>query len=166
MLDGQTGTCRSAGDYRHGPIDATGYGGWHTDGGASFADSGGASRFFYCAKASRSERESGLFTMSECETIRYSEKAQGPLPQQTPSKPVRQSNTHPTVKPLALMRWLVRLVAYPGDTVLDPFAGSGTTGVACAMEGREFIGIEREAEYIEIARRRIEAASAQERLPV
>ena len=65
------------------------------------------------------------------------------------------------VKPLALMRWLVKLVARPGDTVLDPFAGSGTTGIACAMDGREFIGIEREAEYIEIARRRIEAASAQ-----
>lgn len=77
-----------------------------------------------------------------------------------------EGNTHPTVKNLALMRWLVKLVAYPGDTVLDPFMGSGTTGVACAMEGREFIGIEREAEYIEIARRRIEHASAQGRLKV
>jgi len=62
------------------------------------------------------------------------------------------------------MRWLVKLVAQPGDVVLDPFTGSGTTGVACAMEGREFVGIEREAEYVEIARRRIEAASAQGRL--
>ena len=73
----------------------------------------------------------------------------------------RTRNHHPTVKPLALMRWLVKLVAYPGDLVLDPFAGSGSTGVACAMEGREFIGIEREAEYLEIAKRRIEAAGAQ-----
>jgi site-specific DNA-methyltransferase (adenine-specific) len=64
------------------------------------------------------------------------------------------------------MRWLVKLVARPGDVVLDPFTGSGTTGVACAEEGRDFIGIEREAEYVEIARRRIDAASAQERLPV
>ena len=75
-----------------------------------------------------------------------------------------EGNTHPTVKNLALMRWLVRLVARPGDVVLDPFMGSGTTGVACAMEGREFIGVEREAEYIEIAQRRIEAASAQTRM--
>ena len=171
MLDGQTGRSVSSGGLAspRGAVSTYG-GGWQNNPERSntggLGDSGGASRFFYCAKASRSERESGLFTMSECETIRYSEKAQGPLPQQTPSKPVRQSNTHPTVKPLALMRWLVRLVAYPGDTVLDPFTGSGTTGVACAEEGREFVGIEREAEYIEIARRRIEAASAQERLPV
>lgn len=64
------------------------------------------------------------------------------------------------------MRWLVKLVAQPGDVVLDPFAGSGTTGVACAMEGREFIGIEREAEYITIAEARIANASAQGRLPL
>jgi site-specific DNA-methyltransferase (adenine-specific) len=64
------------------------------------------------------------------------------------------------------MRWLVKLVAQPGDVVLDPFMGSGTTGVACVMEGREFIGIEREGEYLEIARRRIDAASAQGRLAV
>jgi site-specific DNA-methyltransferase (adenine-specific) len=75
-------------------------------------------------------------------------------------------NHHPTVKPVALMRWLVRLVARPGDVVLDPFLGSGTTGIACAEESRDFIGIEREAEYVEIARRRIEAASAQLRISI
>jgi site-specific DNA-methyltransferase (adenine-specific) len=64
------------------------------------------------------------------------------------------------------MRWLVRLVARPGDVVLDPFMGSGTTGVACAEDGREFIGIEREAEYVDIARARIAAAEAQTRLCV
>ena len=62
---------------------------------------------------------------------------------------------HPTVKPIALMRWLVRLVTPPGGTVLDPFAGSGTTGIACALEGFDFLGVEREAEYVEIAERRI-----------
>ena len=66
-------------------------------------------------------------------------------------------NGHPTVKPLALMQWLVRLVTPPGGTVLDPFLGSGTTGIAAQREGFGFIGIEREAEYIEIARRRIAA---------
>jgi site-specific DNA-methyltransferase (adenine-specific) len=66
-----------------------------------------------------------------------------------------KSNHHPTVKPISLMRWLVRLVTPPGGIVLDPFAGSGTTGCAAALEGFQFIGIEREAEYVEIAERRI-----------
>jgi site-specific DNA-methyltransferase (adenine-specific) len=75
------------------------------------------------------------------------------------------ANPHPYQKPLSVMKWLLSKLP-PSWSVLDPFMGSGTTGVACAEEGREFVGIEREAEYIEIARRRIEAASAQERLPV
>ncbi len=70
---------------------------------------------------------------------------------------------HPTVKPVALMRWLVRLVTPPGGTVLDPFTGSGTTGMACALEGFEFIGIEKEREYVEIAERRIAYARANPR---
>jgi DNA modification methylase len=64
-------------------------------------------------------------------------------------------NAHPTVKPIALMRWLVRLVTPPGGLVLDPFAGSGTTGIACALEGLSFIGVEREADYVAIARARM-----------
>ena len=67
-----------------------------------------------------------------------------------------EGNTHPTVKPTELMRWLVRMVKMPGGTVvLDPFMGSGSTGVACAAEVVDFIGIERDAEYLDIARRRI-----------
>jgi DNA modification methylase len=69
-------------------------------------------------------------------------------------------NHHPTVKPTDLMRYLCRLVTPPGGTVLDPFAGSGSTGKAAALEGFRFIGIEREAEYVEIARARIAAAVA------
>jgi site-specific DNA-methyltransferase (adenine-specific) len=70
--------------------------------------------------------------------------------------PDRQAaNVHPCVKPLALMRWLVRLITPPSGIVLDPFMGSGTTGIAAALEGFPFIGIEKEAEYMEIARRRI-----------
>lgn len=65
------------------------------------------------------------------------------------------ANTHPTVKPVDLMRWLVRLVTPPGGLVLDPFTGSGTTGVACSREGLRFVGIEREAEYCEIIARRL-----------
>lgn len=72
---------------------------------------------------------------------------------------------HPYQKPLGVMRWLLSKIP-DARTILDPFTGSGTTGVACAKEGRDFIGIERESEYVEIARRRIEAAAAQTRLPV
>ena len=81
-------------------------------------DSGGASRFFYTAKASPRERSAGL--------------------------PPERRNTHPTVKPIALMRWLVRLVTPPDGTVLDPFMGSGTTGIAAVLEGRRFVGIEQD----------------------
>lgn len=93
-----------------------------------YNDRGGASRFYYCAKSSRSERSVGLGDVKA---------------------------THPTVKPLALMRWLCRLVTPPGGLILDPFMGSGTTGCAAVAEGFGFLGIEREAEYVEIARRRI-----------
>jgi site-specific DNA-methyltransferase (adenine-specific) len=67
----------------------------------------------------------------------------------------RAKNHHPTVKPLALMRYLCRLVTPPGGLILDPFMGSGTTGMAAKAEGFEFIGIEKEKEYVEIAERRI-----------
>ena len=67
-------------------------------------------------------------------------------------------NPHPTVKPLALMRWLVRLVVPPGGGVLDPFAGSGTTGIACALEDRLFHGIEQRADFARVARARIRHA--------
>lgn len=66
-----------------------------------------------------------------------------------------EANTHPTVKATELMRWLCRLVTPPKGTVLDPFMGSGSTGLACACEGFEFIGIEKEAAYFEIAKKRI-----------
>lgn len=92
-------------------------------------DSGSAARFFYCAKASRSERGEG--------------------------------NLHPTVKPLALMRYLVRLVTRKGGLVLDPFMGSGTTGIAALQESMRFVGIERDADYMEIAKRRIAEAEAE-----
>jgi len=70
-------------------------------------------------------------------------------------KPAGARNPHPTVKPLELMRWLVRLLCPPGGVVLDPFCGSGTTGAAAAIEGRRFLGIELEPAYAEIAAARI-----------
>ncbi len=66
---------------------------------------------------------------------------------------------HPTVKPIALMRYLVKLITPHGGTVLDPFTGSGTTGMACRYEMLEFVGIEREAEYVAIAEARIAAVA-------
>jgi len=119
---------------------------------AFHADSGGASRFFYVAKASRSEREAGLREAGLREaglTVREAGGAQH-------TAGVRMAaNHHPTVKPVAVMAWLCRLVTPPNGIVLDPFTGSGTTGVAAIREGFRFIGIEREAQYVEIARARI-----------
>jgi len=71
------------------------------------------------------------------------------------------TNVHSTVKPLALMRWLCKLVTPPNGIILDPFTGSGSTGCAAVQESFRFIGIEREASYCDIARRRIEDAAAQ-----
>lgn len=70
-----------------------------------------------------------------------------------------ENNGHPCPKPLEWMRWLVRLATREGETVLDPFCGSGTTGVACVIEGRNFIGIERDAHYCEVARAQMMRAS-------
>jgi len=125
------------------------------------SDQESVTRFLYSPKASRAERNRGLEGMPE----RYTARDNGYSDKLSDTK-LPRANHHPTVKPLSLMRWLVRLVAREGDLVLDPFTGSGTTGVACVEEGREFVGIEREAEYVEIARRRIDAAAAQTRLPV
>ena len=123
-------------------------------------DKGGASRFFYVAKASSRERNAGLERF-EARAINITE-GHGRGPVNTSKKSdggVRENrprqNTHPTVKPIALMRWLVRLVTPPGGVVLDPFAGSGTTGCACALEGFEFVGVEREPEYVDLANARI-----------
>lgn len=92
-------------------------------------DSGSASRFFYCAKASSNERNDG----------------------------VDDGNKHPTVKPIALMEYLVKLVSRTDAIVLDPFAGSGSTLVACKRLHRQYIGIEKEQEYVEIAKKRVDA---------
>ncbi|MFO0453638.1 MAG: DNA-methyltransferase [Pseudomonadota bacterium] len=125
------------------------------------ANSGSAARFFYCAKASKADRDEGLEDMEARLSMRYGEQGQGPSAQQTPRKPVAQRNNHPTVKPTDLMRYLCRLVTPPGGVVLDPFMGSGSTGKAAMLESFGFIGIEREAEYVEIAKARIARAQAQ-----
>jgi site-specific DNA-methyltransferase (adenine-specific) len=114
---------------------------------------GGASRFFYVAKSSKRERNAGLEGMPQAlggSLEGGNDKRKGDKPQLS-----MRANHHPTVKPIALMEYLVRMVTPPGGTVLDPFAGSGTTGCACAKLGFQFIGIEREPEYAAIAEKRI-----------
>ena len=119
-------------------------------------DSGSAARFFYCAKASRAEREAGCEGMAERFLATMGDGI-GAREHNESQPTAWAKNHHPTVKPLALMRYLVRLVTPPGGTVLDPFMGSGTTGMAAKQEGFEFIGIEKEKEYVEIAERRMAA---------
>ncbi len=122
-------------------------------------DGGGASRFFYCAKASKSERNRGLQDLAAYQKI-YNGKSQ------TSSKDIKdvearfttkpQQNFHPTVKPIKLMEYLCTLTKTPtGGVVLDPFAGSGTTLLAAQNTGRDFIGIEISDEYAKIADVRI-----------
>jgi DNA modification methylase len=113
----------------------------------------GASRFFYVAKASKKERNAGLAGLAGLAVHRY---GAGIGQGKDPDAPVVEQNHHPTVKPIKLMEYLCRLVTPPGGIVLDPFMGSGTTGCAAVKLGFQFIGIEREEEYLEIARRRIE----------
>ena len=128
-LDRQSGVSVSRIGKPRGAAAGDGWG--MTKTGAEYADTGGASRFFYVAKAPKSER------------------------------PVVDGTAHPTVKPLALMRWLVRMVTPPGGVVLDPFAGSGTTLEAAMLEGFNAVGIEREADYLPLIRARIERATAE-----
>lgn len=107
------------------------------------------SRLFYCPKASRRERDAG------CEQLPRRHLDLFPNAQGAGQHPPPTANPHPTVKPLALMRWLVRLIVPQDGLVLDPFCGSGSTGCAAALEQRRFLGIELDADYAEIARARI-----------
>jgi len=119
-------------------------------------DSGSAARFFYCAKASKRDREDGLDGVAHGNAGVGDERPSGGSNERMNKGAVApRGNTHPTVKPTDLMRYLCRLVTPPNGVVLDPFAGSGSTGRGAVLEGFRFVGIEREAEYAEIARRRI-----------
>lgn len=131
------------------------YGEFGRVGGAFYGDTGSAARFFYCPKADREDRDHGL--TGEKKPLLWSSGSQNPGAFQSPNTDRSAINNHPTVKPTELMRWLVRLVTPPGGVVLDPFAGSGSTGRAAVLEGFRFVGIELEAEYAELARSRIAA---------
>lgn len=123
-------------------------------------DTGSAARFFFVAKATRADREEGLdaFLPKQQDESRDPDAPGGNNPRNRGAG--QRKNHHPTVKATSLMRWLVKLVTPPGGTVLDPFAGSGSTGKACVFERRGFVGIEQDAEYVAIARARIAWAAA------
>lgn len=118
------------------------------------SDTGSAARFFYCAKASPSERNAGLADFEDKQVRTTYDKKVRDAHDNDSGKP--RKNIHPTVKPITLMCYLVRLITPENGIVLDPFMGSGTTGIAAKNLGRGFIGCELETEYFEIAKARIE----------
>ena len=121
----------------------------------NIGDTGGASRFFYCPKASKKDRDEGMEHL-QSKSIKGRDEGQDKTSIAYKSRPTERKNIHPTVKPTDLMAYLVRMVTPKGGTVLDPFMGSGSTGKASVREGFNFVGIEREDEYMEIAKTRIE----------
>jgi DNA modification methylase len=110
-----------------------------------------AARFFYCAKASKKDRDEGLEGFEGHDT--YSEDAATPMRDQR--EQVQRKNNHPTVKPTALMAYLCRLITPTGGVVLDPYMGSGSTGKAAVREGFSFVGCELDPDYYEIAKARV-----------
>jgi DNA modification methylase len=172
-LDAQSGTLRARGNKTAKVVPQHGQG---TPAGivpklrheSGFAgDEGGASRFFYVAKPSRAERDRGCEHLPPRTGGEATGRTDGSAGLNNPRAGAGRGggarNHHETVKPIALMRWLVRLITPPGGVVLDPFMGSGTTGIAALEEGFGFLGIEREAEYLEIAKARIQTANLSER---
>jgi len=169
MLDIQSGITLSKGGQSYSKTSKI-YGKYANDRttkGCGFGDKGGASRFFYCPKASKSERNLGCEDF-EPKLRANANKIMGDAGNfKTGSGNLRNSllkNNHPTVKPIALMEYLIKLVTREGAIVLDPFIGSGTTAIACLKLGRKYIGIEKEKEYINIAKARIKPFSIQKKL--
>ena len=127
-----------------------------------FPDNGSAARFFYCAKANKRDRNEGLDGFEIRQTIGGGgTNPEGPGDKYGSVKAEAQ-NYHPTVKPVDLMRYLVKLITPREGVVLDPFMGSGSTGKGAVIEGFNFVGIEQDADYLDIARARIQWACDRE----
>jgi site-specific DNA-methyltransferase (adenine-specific) len=134
--------------------------------GPIYPDNGSAARFFYCAKATKHDRDEGMDAV-EARPFGYSNQALAEMKRGTTERPATsdtntvklRKNNHPTVKPTNLMRYLCRLVTPPSGTILDPFMGSGSTGKAAMLEGFEFIGIDNDDEAFEVATVRVEHAA-------
>ena len=152
IMDEQSGESKSSDTKRN--RNTIGSFGMPNDNTNEYNDKGGASRFFYTAKASKSERNFGLDGFDEKRPDARDSKGMGTFEE----KGVQiQKNFHPTVKPLKIIQYLVRLITPPNGKVLDPFNGSGTTGIACSLEGFEYTGIELDTEYCKISEARITA---------
>ena len=135
--------------------DTVGMFGMPNDATSEYADEGSAARFFYCPKTSKSERHSNLDDHETSVGVNGNKWPDQDYRKGDTKPTTERKNTHPTVKPVELMKYLCRLVTPKGGTVLDPFMGSGSTGMAAKDEGFDFIGIEKEKEYFEICESRI-----------
>lgn len=157
ILDEQSGELKSGKVVSKGG-DKYSPSGWveknRTEGNTWEASKGGASRFFYVAKASKSERNKGLDGFDEKESKYGSNGGAMPSGNSNTNK-TKMANFHPTVKPIKLMQYLVKMITPTNGIVLDPFCGSGTTGVACKLDGFQFVGLEQDPEYAKIAEARI-----------
>jgi len=160
MLDEQSGETKSSPRPRHNNAkeDTFAYGDYDSSITTGFNDSGGASRFFYCAKAHKSERNAGLEDLEDV-NMGQSGGARQALKEGKKeylqnhiglNKIKKVKNDIATLKPINLMRYLIRLVTPPEGTVLDPFAGSGTTGCACEIEGFNYILIEKRERFAKV----------------
>jgi site-specific DNA-methyltransferase (adenine-specific) len=128
-------------------------------------DEGGASRFFYVAKASKRDRNEGLEELAATSAGEMVDRVEGSAGMDSPRAGAGRTsgakNFHPTVKPTALMRYLIKLVTPEGGVVLDPFTGSGSTGKAALLDGFQFVGVELTEEYLPIIEGRLRWASEQ-----
>jgi site-specific DNA-methyltransferase (adenine-specific) len=154
ILDEQSGISKSSDSERKS--NSIGSFGMPNDKTPEYNDKGGASRFFYVAKASQWERNYGLDEFEE-KTIEGRDKGQDERAIAYKTRPTPKKNIHPTIKPIKLMQYLIRLVTQPNGIVLDAFAGSGTTGIACKIDGFEFVGLEISEEFTAIANQRIKS---------
>lgn len=124
----------------------------------TYGDTGYASRFFYIAKASPGEREQGVRWMKR---RKVNDGRNAEVDNAFQRGETLRANIHPTVKPISLMQHLVRLITPPGGICLDPFAGSGATCIACKLDNLQYIGIEMDVEYVNIAQERIKSYATQ-----
>jgi site-specific DNA-methyltransferase (adenine-specific) len=167
LLDEQSGVSVSKSGGKSGTTFSAGEAGsdnshWDRKG---HTDTGGASRFFYVAKASKRDRNEGLEELNAVSAGEMVERVEGSAGMNSPRAGAGRTsgaqNFHPTVKPTALMRYLIKLVTPPGGTVLDPFTGSGSTGKAALLDGFNFVGVELTEEYLPIIEGRLRWATEQ-----
>jgi DNA modification methylase len=156
---------RGRGEEPSAESDNSGAVGFKMKPGTRRLDEGSAARFFYCAKASRADRNDGCDAIA-AKPLNWSSGTQNPGSFQSAGTDRSSANHHPTVKPTALMQYLLRLVTPPGGLTLDMFMGSGSTGRGAVLEGFDFIGIEKDEDehglplgYFDIAKARIGAAA-------